>query len=85
MPIFFLFGAGVYLGLYFHVVALIPFSAIAAAAIIFTSSAHSSTDIARSLALIWMSVQGGYLVGLTARELTERTRARPKMSQSNRI
>jgi hypothetical protein len=85
MPIFVLFGAGAFLGLNSNIVALVPFSAAAAAAIIFTTLSRSFTDITHPLLIVWVAIQGGYMVGLTARELTERTRARLKASQSDRI
>lgn len=85
MAIFVLFGTGIYLGLFFNITALVSFSAIAAAGIMFTSPAQSFTDIARPLVILWMSLQGGYFVGLLARELTKGARIPPKMSPSNRI
>jgi hypothetical protein len=83
MPILVLFGAGAFLGLHLNIVALVPFSAVAAMAIIFTSFSQEFAEITHPLLLAWVSIQAGYMVGLTARELTQR--ARLKASQSNRI
>ena len=85
MPIFLLFGTGVYLGLYFNFAALIALSAVAAAAIILTSSAQSFTETAWTLILFWIWVQVGYFVGLIAREFTKWAGILPKVSQSNRV
>jgi len=85
MPIVILFGAGVYLGLYFNVAALVCLSAIAAATFIFMSSAESFTEIAWSLVLFGTSLQVGYFAGLIAREFAKWAPFQSKESRSNRV
>ena len=79
--------AGVYLGLHFNILALLPFSIFGAAAFIFSSwaSGHSLFDSASILLFPTISVQAGYMLGLTARETYGRVLARLNISQSERI
>jgi steroid 5-alpha reductase family enzyme len=62
-------GAG-YLGLYFNLLALLPFSALGAGAYLLSawSSGQSLFDSAWNLSLAIISIQAGYMLGLTARD-----------------
>jgi hypothetical protein len=81
------FGAGVYLGLHFNILALLPFSALAAGAFIFSSgpSGQGFIDNASLLLFPLISVQAGYMVGLTAREVYGQVRVRLNIGQTKRI
>jgi len=85
MPIFILFGTGVYLGLYFNVAALVCLSGIAAATFTFTSPAQSLTEITWPLVLCGTALQLGYFVGLIARDFAKGAPLQSKQSQSNRV
>jgi hypothetical protein len=80
-------GAGVYLGIYFNILVLLPFSILGAGAFIFWScaSGQSFLDSANILLFPFISVQAGYLVGLTAREPCGQVLARLNIGQSKRI
>jgi steroid 5-alpha reductase family enzyme len=63
-------GAGVYLGLYFNLLALLPLSALGAGAYLLAawSSGQNLFDSAWNLLLTIIAIQAGYMVGLTARD-----------------
>jgi hypothetical protein len=63
------FGAGIYLGLYFNVLALLPISFFAAGAFVVSSLAagQSFAASAMTMALPFLMLQAGYMLGLTAR------------------
>lgn len=81
------FGVGVYLGLQFNIMILLPFSAVAAGVFIFSSWASGGgySDSANLLLLPLVFVQAGYMVGLTARELYGQVRIRLNIGQTKRI
>ena len=81
------FGAGIYLGLYFDILILFPFSLVGAGAFIFSSwgSGQSLFDSASALIFPLISVQAGYMCGLTAREAYGQLRARLNIGQTKRI
>jgi hypothetical protein len=80
-------GAGVYLGLYFNVLVLLPFSVLGTAAYIFSpwGSGQSLFDSAGVLLFPLISVQAGYMLGLTARETYGQLLTRLNIGQSERI
>jgi len=80
-------GAGIYLGLHFNILVLLPFSILGAGAFIFSSwsSGQSLFDSAGALVVPLISVQAGFMVGLTAREAYGQLRARLNIRQSRRI
>jgi hypothetical protein len=80
-------GAGVYLGLHFNILVLLPFSVLGAGAFIFSSwaSGQSFLDSASVLLLPIILVQAGYMLGLTARETYGQLLARLKIGQSKQI
>jgi hypothetical protein len=62
-------GAGVYLGLHFNILVLLPFSALGMGLFIISSwETGPSLDSAGVLLFALISVQAGYMIGLTARE-----------------
>jgi hypothetical protein len=86
MLFFIAFGAGIYLGLHFNILSLLPFSVLAAGTFIssFWLSGHSVFGSA-DLLIALIAVQGGYMLGLTAREPYEQVLARLKISPSKRV
>jgi hypothetical protein len=80
-------GAGVYLGFHFNILVLLPFSALGAGAFIFSSwaSGQSFLDSASILLFPLISVQAGYMLGLTARETYGQLLARLNIGHSKRI
>jgi hypothetical protein len=81
------FGVGAYLGLYVNVLALLPFSAFAIAAFVFSSDASGQTFLNNAGFLLFplISLQAGYMVGLTARDIYAQLRDRLNIGQTNRI
>jgi hypothetical protein len=80
-------GAGIYLGLHFNILVLLPFSILGAGAFIFSSwsSGQSLFDSAGVLLVPLISIQAGFMLGLTAREICGQILARLNMGQSKRI
>jgi hypothetical protein len=79
--------AGLYLGLHFNILVLLPFTVLGAGAFIFSSwtSFQSLFDSASILLFPIISVQAGYMLGLTARETYGQVLARLNIGQSKRI
>jgi len=80
-------GAGIYLGLHFNILVLLPFSILGAGAFIISSwsSGQSFLDSAVILLVPLISIQAGFMLGLTARESYGQLRARLNIRQSRRI
>ena len=80
-------GAGVYLGLHFNILVLLPYSVLGVGAYVFSSwaSGQSFFDSANVLVFSIISVQAGYMLGLTARETYGQLLARLNIGQSKRI
>jgi hypothetical protein len=80
-------GAGVFLGLYFNVLVLLPFSIFAIAAYIFSlwGTGQSFSDSAGVLLFPLISFQAGYMLGLTARQTYGQLLTRLNIGQSERI
>jgi hypothetical protein len=81
------FGAGIYLGLHFNILVLLPFSLLGAGAFIFSSwsSGQSLLESAGVLLVPLISVQAGFMLGLTSRETYGQLLARLNIGQSRRI
>jgi hypothetical protein len=79
--------AGIYLGLHFNISVLLPFSVLGAGAYAFSSwaSGQGFLDSASILLFPLISVQAGYMVGLTARETYGQLLARLNIGQSRRV
>jgi hypothetical protein len=80
-------GAGIYLGLHFNILALLPFSILGAGALIFSSwsSEQSLFESAGVLLAALISIQAGFMLGLKARETYGQLLARLNIGQSKRI
>ena len=80
-------GAGIYLGLHFNVLVLLPFSILGAGAFLFSSWSleHSLLDSAGFLLVLLVAVQAGFMLGLTARATYGQLLARLNIGQSKRI
>jgi len=80
-------AAGIYLGLYFNILVLLPFSILGAGAYVFSgwAAGQSFIDSAAILLFPMISVQAGYMLGLTAREAYGQLRARLNIGQSRQI
>lgn len=80
-------AAGIYIGLHFNILALLPFSILGAGAFILSSwqAGQSLFDSAGAALLPMMLVQVGYMGGLTAREAYGRILTRLHIGQSRRI
>jgi hypothetical protein len=80
-------GAGIYIGLHFNILALLPFSILAAGAYLFASwgSGLNFLDSASFLFLPMFAVQAGYMLGLTGRDIYGQLLERLKIGQSERI
>ena len=80
-------GAGVYLGLHFNVLGLLPFSLLWVGVFIFLSwsSDQGLFDRAGFLLVPLISIQAGFMLGLTARETYGQLLARLNIGQSKRV
>ena len=80
------FCAGIYLGVRFSVLALLPFSFFGAGAFIGASLAagQSFGAATTSLALPFLMLQAGYMLGLTARPVFGQLLSRLNIRQSHR-
>lgn len=80
-------GAGIYLGLYFNILVLLPFSMLGAGAYIVSSWAAGQSVFDSSLVLLLpiIAIQAGYMIGLTARDAFGQLLARLNTGQSKRI
>jgi hypothetical protein len=80
------FGASVYLGLYFNIAILLPFSLAAGALFLLSGpAAQGFIDNVKLLMPPLILVQAGYMVGLTAREFYGQLRVRLNIGQTKRI
>jgi hypothetical protein len=79
--------AGIYLGLHFNILVLLPFSVLGAGAMICSSwsSGQSFLDSANILLFPLIAIQAGYMLGLTARETYGQLLARLNIGHSKRI
>jgi hypothetical protein len=79
--------AGCYLGLNFSILAVLPFSVLGAGAYILSPLAAGQNwlDTVTILLLPIMSIQAGYIVGLTAREPYGQLLERLNIGQSKQI
>jgi hypothetical protein len=80
-------GAGIYLGLNLNILVLVPFSLLGAGAFMFSSwsSEQSLFDSAGVLLVPLISVQAGFMIGLTARATYAQLLARLNIGQSKGI
>jgi hypothetical protein len=79
-------GAGVYLGLHFNVLSLLPFSVLAAGTYISSCWLSGQSAIGNAdLLLAFVAIQAAYMLGLTAREPFEKVLAKLNISPSKRV
>jgi hypothetical protein len=80
-------GAGIYLGLNFNVLVLLPLSLAGAGALIFASWSSGQSLIENFGLVLFplISMQAGYVLGLTARDAYAHLLARLNLVQSKRI
>ena len=79
--------AGVYIGLHFSVLALLPFLVLGTGAFIISScaSGHGFFESACTMLVPVILVQVGYMLGLTARAAYGRVLARLNIGQPKRV
>ena len=67
------FGAGIYLGLHFNILALLPFSGLGAGAyiVLFWAAGRHPVDGASQLIMPLLALEVGYFFGLIARDLLD--------------
>jgi hypothetical protein len=80
-------AAGIYLGLHFNILAVLPFSILGAGAFIVSgwASGQSLLESASILLFPMILVQAGYMLGLTTRETYRQLLGRMNIGQSRRI
>ena len=80
-------GAGIFFGLYYNFLVLIPITLAATMVCCASAVLGGSSAASALLAMIVPAVglQGGYMVGLTSRDLVGQILARLNRAQSNRI
>jgi hypothetical protein len=80
-------GAGIYVGLHFNILALLPLSVLGAGAYMVSAWAngHSLLDGLAVVALPIITVQVGYFLGLTTRPAYLHLRSRLNIRHSERV
>ncbi|WP_108515129.1 hypothetical protein [Bradyrhizobium algeriense] len=80
-------GAGIYVGLHFNILALLPLSVLGAGAYVVSawSNGQGLLDSLAVLALPIIAVQAGYFVGLTTRPAYLHLRSRLNIRHSERV
>ena len=79
--------AGIYVGLHFNVLALLPLCLLGAGAYVVSgwSNGQGLLDSLAVLALPIIAVQGGYFLGLTTRPAYSQLRSRLNIRHSERV
>jgi hypothetical protein len=79
-------GAGIYVGLHFNILALLPLSVLGAGAYIVSAWANGQgmLDGLAAVALPMITVQAGYFLGLTTRPAYLQLRSRLNIRHSER-
>jgi nitric oxide reductase large subunit len=80
-------GAGIYVGLHFNILALLPLSMLGAGAYLVTAWANGQSllDGLAVVALAIITVQVGYFLGLTTRPAYLHLRSRLNIRHSERV
>ncbi len=80
-------GAGIYVGLHFNILALLPLSVLGAGAYIVSawSNGQGLLDSLAVVALPIIAVQAGYFLGLTTRPAYVHLRSRLNIQHSERV
>jgi nitric oxide reductase large subunit len=80
-------GAGIYVGLHFNILALLPLSVLGAGAYV-VSAWSNGQDLLDGLAVVALpiiAVQAGYFLGLTTRPAYSQLRSRLNIRHSERV
>ena len=79
--------AGIYVGLHFNILALLPFSVLGAGAYVVSACANGQglVDAVAAVALPIVTVQLGYFLGLTTRPAYHFLRSRLNIGHSERV
>jgi hypothetical protein len=79
--------AGIYLGLYFHFLILIPLTFVAAitSCTMALMDGHSAMSALIAIIIPAVGLQGGYMIGLTSRDVLGQLLSRDNGIQSKRI
>ena len=87
MPPILACGAGIYVGLHFNILALLPLSALGAGAYMVSAWANGQglLDGLAVVALPIIAVQAGYFLGLTTRPAYLHLRSRLNVRHSERV
>ena len=80
-------GAGIYVGLHFNILALLPISVLGAGAYVVSACANGQglLEALAAVALPLITVQLGYFVGLTTRPAYSYLRSRLNIRHSERV
>jgi len=80
-------GAGIYVGLHFNILALLPLSVLGAGAYVVSawSNGQGLLDSLAVVALPIIAVQAGYFLGLTTRPAYVHLRSRLNIRHSERV
>lgn len=80
-------GAGIYVGLHFNILALLPLSLLGAGAFVVSACANGQAllEALAAVALPLITVQLGYFVGLTTRPAYSYLRSRLNIRHSERV
>jgi hypothetical protein len=76
--------AGIFFGLYYNFLVLIPLTLVAAATCSVAALLHDSSTLL-AIVIPAVGLQGGYMIGLTGRELFDQLLARFSRVQSKRV
>jgi hypothetical protein len=79
--------AGIFLGLYYHLLVLVPVTMAAAVALSAVALWHGETVSTALFAIVIPAIglQGGYMIGLTSRDVLSQFLSRPNAAQSKRV
>jgi hypothetical protein len=77
--------AGIFIGLNFRVVVLLPLILLGAGAYVVLSVEQGASATALAIVIAAASVQGGYMIGLTGRDLFAQILTRLNIAQSRRV
>jgi nitric oxide reductase large subunit len=79
-------GAGIYLGLHFNILSVLPFSVLGVGTYFCSLWLAGQSAVGNAnLLIFFVAVQGGYMLGLTVREPYEQVLARLNISPSKRV
>jgi hypothetical protein len=80
LPLLISCSVGIYLGIYFNILAVLPVSILGAGAFFLWSWSSGRSSFDSTLLFSLIAVQAGFILGLTARETCQQLLARLKLS-----